>query len=188
MESHVEKSRRRAGNACHVRRRAVMTLSASASTPRTLQSIMRRVTPRRWILVALGVQVLGLAFDAVWHGIHSTFEPATVRQMIEHLSTVHLPIYVGVVAVLVTTAWALLDQARRSQIGVALPVAFVGALVSTVGEAWHASIHLMMRPHRGPIAETVAVGGFVVVVGALWVAGRRDRRRAALDTNDRRAA
>ena len=137
-----------------------MTLSASASTPRTLQSIMRRVTPRRWILVALGVQVLGLAFDAVWHGIHSTFEPATVRQMIEHLSTVHLPIYVG----------------------------FVGALVSTVGEAWHASIHLMMRPHRGPIAETVAVGGFVVVVGALWVAGRRDRRRAALDTNDRRAA
>src|SRR5262245_20641573 len=149
---------------------------------------MHRMTPRRWIWVALGVQILGLAFDAVRHGIHSTFEPATVRQMVEHLSTVHLLIYVGVLGVLVTTAWALLDQVRRAKVGVALPVAFLGAVVSTLGEAWHASIHLAMRPHGGPIAESVAVFGFVVVTSATWMAGRRDRRSATRDTDDRRAA
>ena len=43
--------------------------------------------------VALTMQLLGLAFDAVWHGfLNPDFEAATFRQMVTHLSTVHLSI------------------------------------------------------------------------------------------------
>jgi hypothetical protein len=90
--------------------------------------------PRIWIWAALSVQLFGLAFDAVWHGLlNPNFEARTVDQMVRHLSTVHLPLYIGVLSVLVSTAWALIDQMSRSRIGVALPVAFAGALVSTAG-------------------------------------------------------
>jgi hypothetical protein len=80
------------------------------------------------------MQLFGLAFDAAWHGLlNPDFEAVTVDEMVTHLSTVHLPIYIGVLSVLVSTAWALVDQMRRSKIGLALPVAFAGALVSTAG-------------------------------------------------------
>jgi len=43
----------------------------------------------------------------------------TTEQMLVHLGTVHIPIYVGVLCVVLTTAWALIDQARRPPIGAA---------------------------------------------------------------------
>ncbi len=149
---------------------------------------MRRLsTPLTWIWVTLTVQLLGLVFDAIWHGIlHPNFEAVTVAQMITHLSTVHLSIYIGVVGVLLSTAWALVDRMRRAKIGVALPVAFAGALVSTAGEAWHAYTHLQLSTHSGPIAATTAFFGFIVVVTALWLAARHGRRRAADDVDKRR--
>jgi hypothetical protein len=124
----------------------------------------------------LTVQLLGLAFDAVWHGLlNPDFEAVTVGEMVTHLSTVHLPIYIGVLSVLVATAWALVDQMRRSKVGVALPLAFAGALVSTAGEAWHAYTHLQLSTHSGPIAGMTAVFGFIVVITALWLEERHDR-------------
>src|SRR5262245_57627251 len=113
---------------------------------------------RRWIWAAVAVQVVGLAVDAVWHGLlHPDFEAVTPDQMAAHLSTVHLPIYIGVVGVLLTTAWALVDRARRPTPGMALPVALAGAVISTAGEAWHAYGHLQLSTHGGPLAEAMAV-------------------------------
>jgi hypothetical protein len=67
---------------------------------------------------------VGLVFDALWHGLlNPHFEAVTIDQMVRHLSTVHLPIYVGAVSVVTTTAWALVDQMRRSKSGLALPIA-----------------------------------------------------------------
>lgn len=131
-----------------------------------------RKTPRTWIWISLVVQIGGLAFDAIWHGLlNPGFEAVTVGQMVAHLSTVHLPIYIGVVAVLLSTGWALVDQLRRGKAGVALPMAFAGALVSTAGEAWHAYTHLQLSTHSGPIAAATAFLGLVVVVTALWFGG-----------------
>jgi hypothetical protein len=120
--------------------------------------------------------------------LNPDFEATTVDQMVRHLTTVHLPIYIGVLSVLVTTAWALVDQIRRSKIGVTLPVAFAGALVSTAGEIWHAYSHLQLSTHSGPIAGITAVFGFIVVVTALWLAEHQDRRGAADDAYERRRA
>jgi hypothetical protein len=138
-----------------------------------------RKTPRTFIWISLGIQFAGLLFDYAWHGLNPDFKAVTVREMITHLSTVHLPIYVGVLSVLVTTTWALIGQMRQSQIGIALPVAFVGALVAAAGEGWHAYTHLQLSTHSGLIAGTTALVGFIVVFSALWLAGRHERRRAA---------
>jgi hypothetical protein len=143
----------------------------------------------RWVWFAVVIQVAGLAYDAVWHGLlHPGFEPATVEEMVRHLATVHLPIYIGVTSVFVTTAWALIVRWRGSGPGVALPVAFVGALVALIGEAWHAYSHLQLSTHAGPIAGVTAVVGLATVVIAVWLAGRQTRRRAADATHRRRAA
>jgi hypothetical protein len=65
----------------------------------------------RWVWAAVVVQIVGLAFDAIWHGLlNPAFEAATVGEMVRHLGTVHLPIYIGVTAVFVTTAWALVER------------------------------------------------------------------------------
>jgi hypothetical protein len=145
----------------------------------TLQK-MSSSGPRMWIWAALTVQLFGLVFDAVWHGLlNPDFEAATISQMVTHLSTVHLPIYIGVLSVLVSTAWALVDQMRRSKIGVALPVAFSGAIISTAGEIWHAYTHLQLSTHSGPIAGTISFFGLIVVISALWLAARHDRRAAS---------
>jgi hypothetical protein len=135
------------------------------------------------------VQVCGLAFDAVWHGfLNPDFKAVTVDQMVAHLSTVHLPIYIGVVSVLLTTTWALVDQMRRSKSGLALPLAFAGALVSTAGEAWHAYTHLQLSTHSGPVAAATSLFGLMVVITALGLAERHDRRRDADDVDRRHSA
>jgi len=104
----------------------------------------------------------------VWHGLLSpSVEPTTFAEMVLHLGTVHLPLYIGVLSVLITTGWALLEE-RRSRCA----IAFAGALLSTAAEAWHASIHLRLSTRGGPIAEGVAMIGFVVVVIAVWVGER----------------
>lgn len=148
----------------------------------------RRTTPRTWIWIALAVQGFGLVFDLAWHGLNPDFKAVTVDQMVAHLSTVHLPIYIGVVGVLLSTAWALVDQVRRSRTGIALPLAFAGALVAATGEAWHAYTHLQLTTHHGPVAWIVALVGFVTVIVALVFAGRHGRREIEDDVDQQRAA
>lgn len=148
----------------------------------------RRKKARILIWTALGVQLAGLIIDIVWHAVHSDFEAKTTEQMLVHLGTIHIPIYVGVLCVLLATGWALVDQARRPPIGAAFPVAFVGAVISTVGETWHAYMHLQLDTHGGPIAAGVSFFGFLLVVAAMWMGGRRDRRRTRADLDQRRAA
>ena len=140
-------------------------------------------TARAWIWAALALQLAGLAFDGVWHGLLSPgVEPATFAEMLVHLGTVHAPLYLGVLSVLITTGWALVEHRSGSA------VAFAGALLSTAAEAWHASIHLRLSTRGGPIAEGVAVIGLVVVVIAVWVGGRQERRRLRASRAPRRAA
>ncbi len=139
-------------------------------------------TARAWIAAALALQLAGLAFDGLWHGLLSPgVEPKTFTEMLGHLGTVHLLLYLGVLSVLITTAWALVERRSGSAI------AFAGALLSTSAEAWHASIHLRLSTRGGPIAEGLAVVGFIVVVTAVWVGGRRERQLAA-PPRERRAA
>ena len=110
--------------------------------------------PRKWIWLAVLVYVSGLAYDVVWHGVLGPgFEARTVAEMARHLGTVHLPIYVGVVSVLLTTVWALVTDARQSRVGVALPVACGGAYVRPgdllVGDA----DGIVIAPHE--VADTL---------------------------------
>jgi hypothetical protein len=144
------------------------------------------MSPRNLIWAALGVELAGQVFDISWHALNPDFNATTVREMAWHLGTVHFPIYAGVACVLLATAWALFDSMRRSRIGVALPIAFTGALVSAAGESWHAYEHLQLSTHAGPIAAAVSFAGFIVVVAALWSSRRREARRA--DDIDRRRA
>jgi hypothetical protein len=116
-------------------------------------------------------------------------EEVTACRFAHHLGTVHLPIYLGVLGVLVTTLWALIDQLRRREpVGIALPIAVAAALVAAGGEAWHACMHLRLSTHGGPIAAATSFFGFLVVVAALRVSGGRDRRRLDDDVDQRRAA
>ena len=57
-----------------------------------------------------------------------------LAEMLVHLGTVHLPLYLGVLSVLITTGWAFVERRSGSAI------AFAGTLPSTVAEAWHAGI------------------------------------------------
>jgi hypothetical protein len=140
-------------------------------------------TARAWIWAAVALDVAGLAFDGVWHGLLSPgVEPTTFAEMLVHLGTVHLPLYLGVLSMLITTGWALVERRKESA------VAFAGALVSTAAEAWHASIHLSLSTRGGAIAEGVAVIGLGVVIAAVWVAGQQERRRVTASPGTRRAA
>jgi hypothetical protein len=142
---------------------------------------------RRWIRAALGVQLVGLAYDAIWHGLlHPGLEPQTRREMLVHLVTVHLPLYLGVLGVLVTTAWAFAEAMRRSCAGLVWWIALGGALLSTLGETWHAVTHLRLDTHAGVFAGSLSPIGLLLVAVATWRAresssatARRDRRRAA---------
>jgi hypothetical protein len=102
-----------------------------------------RRSPQRWIWASLVIQVLGLTFDAVWRAL---LNPSFEARTFGQMVT---------------------------KVGIALPAAFVGALLSAAGEAWHAYSHLQLSTRSGPIAETVAVLGFTVVVLALWLAERQ---------------
>jgi hypothetical protein len=77
------------------------------------------IAPRTLVWVSVGAQLAGLAFDVAWHALNPTFEATTVDEMVTHLRTVHLPIYIGVVSVLFSTAWALVDRLRRAPVMVA---------------------------------------------------------------------
>jgi predicted membrane protein len=149
---------------------------------------MQDRSARTWIWASLILQFFGYVFDIVWHGLlNPGVEPATVGEMVRHLSTVHLPLYIGAASVLVSTSSALLRQIRRSATGIALPIAVAGAVLSAA-EAWHAASHLRLDTHSAPVAGILSAIGFLVVVIAMAVSHGRQRRRAADTTDERRAA
>jgi len=138
--------------------------------------------------ICLGVEYVGLAYDLAWHGfLNPGFGAPTMDEMVKHLSTVHLPLYLGVAGMLVSSTWALVDHLRRSERGLAIPVAFVGSLIQTAGETWHAYSHLQLITHMGPIALSVSFIVMVIVAAAL-VAGRRADRPRAAEVGERRRA
>lgn len=125
----------------------------------------------------VGVQAAGVAVDAIWHGLlHLDFEPRTLAETIRHLATVHLLLYVGVVGLCAVTAWAVFGRPRRPGAGIALPLAFAGALLQLAGEVWHAWVHLQLRPN--PFPELSGFVGLAVVIGATIAAGRGARHPA----------
>jgi len=126
---------------------------------------------RRWIWTFVVVQLIGLGIDAAWHGALSPgVEPDTLAQMVRHLATVHLPLYIGVLGLFVTAIWAAADPARRAEAGLALSLIVAGATVQLAGEVWHAYSHLAFRPN--PFPELAGFLGLGVVIGATIVAGR----------------
>jgi cbb3-type cytochrome oxidase subunit 3 len=145
---------------------------------------------RSWITVMLVVQLVGYVFDAVWHGLlRPGAEPETFNEMVRHLATVHLPLYIGALGVLIATGIALSRRrVRPADAARALLIAFGGALLSVAAEAWHAYSHLQMDTHTGPIAGTVSFVGFVIAAAAVLFWGRQRRRRAQALVNRRRAA
>jgi hypothetical protein len=144
--------------------------------------------PRTWMWIWLAVQCIGLAYDFAWHGIVDPgFNATTLDEMVKHLSTVHLPLYFGVAGMLVSSAWALVDHLKRRETGLAIPVAFAGALIQTAGETWHAYSHLQLTTHIGPSAFAVSFIGMVIVIAALVADSRSGRRRAAGIGEGRRA-
>lgn len=150
---------------------------------------MTSQTTRSWIWIAIIVQFVGYAFDTLWHGLlRPGMEPQIFNEMVRHLATVHLPLYVGALGLLVTTGMALFQRVRPSEAGPALPIAFGGALLSTAAEAWHAYSHLHMNTHTGPIAGSLSFVGFLVAVTAMSLWGRQRRRRTQAMVNRRHAA
>ena len=140
--------------------------------------------PRALIWVALIIQWLGMAYDFAWHGLISPdFEATTAPEMVRHLGTVHVPLYIGVALTFLATAWALIVHLRRGEHGKAIPIAFLGSVIQVVGEAWHASSHLRMSPHVGPLAFSVSFVGMLIVLGALILGGRAERRAHRLLTH-----
>jgi hypothetical protein len=49
-------------------------------------------------------------------------------------------------------------------------------------------MHLQLDTHSAPFAGIVSFVGFLIVVVAMWVSGRGDRRRKPADVAQRRAA
>jgi hypothetical protein len=134
---------------------------------------------RSWTWAAIIVQGLGYLFDVLWHGVLSPGrEPSTVAEMVRHLATVHLPLYVGALLVLATTAWAVARHVRTGMPGRAPYVALAGAAVSAGAEAWHATEHLQLDTHTAPIAGILSGVGYLVVVGAMLRSGRPGKRPA----------
>jgi len=143
--------------------------------------------PMTWIWISVIVQIVGLAFDALWHGVlRPGIDPRTTGEMIVHLATVHLVLYAGVIGLLASTAWAFFERGPRAIGGAARLVAFAGAALQTVGEAWHAGSHL--RLHANPLPELFGFGGLIVAVAATLVARRAESRRERADVTRRRAA
>lgn len=136
---------------------------------------------QRWLWVFLSLQFLGYVFDAIWHGMLSGgVEPETARQMFRHLSTVHLPLYVGIASALIVTATALVRDIRRPELGIGVPVAFAGSLLSAGAEAWQAYSHLGRPADAVPVVGIVSFVGFLVVVAVRQAAAtarhRHDQR------------
>jgi cytochrome bd-type quinol oxidase subunit 2 len=150
---------------------------------------MQNRSARTWIWASLILQFFGYVFDIVWHGLlNPGVEPATVGEMVRHLSSVHLPLYIGAASVLVSTSSAFLRQIRRSGAGIAFPIAVAGAVLSATAEAWHAASHLRLDTHSAPVAGILSAIGFLVVVIAMAVSHGKQQRRVADTTDERRAA
>jgi hypothetical protein len=164
-------------------------MKLKAGLLRNSKAMMADRSARTWAWASLILQFLGYGFDAVWHGLlNPGVEPTTVEEMVHHLGTVHLPLYIGAASVLISTARAVLRQAKRSATGLALPIALGGAVLSTAAEAWHAYSHLGLDTHSAPIAGVLSIIGFVVVVVAMSLSGGGWRRRPADTTSERPAA
>lgn len=147
---------------------------------------MQDRSARTWVWASLALQFLGYVLDVAWHGlVRPGVEPATVSDMAHHLATVHLPLYAGALSVLVSTWRALRRRIGRSP-AIALRVALAGALLSTGGEAWHASSHLRLDTHTAPVAGGLSAAGFLVVVIAMSVSSAG--RPAARADHERRVA
>lgn len=134
---------------------------------------------RSWIWAAVIVQGTGYFFDVLWHGVLSPGrEPTTVAEMVRHLATVHLPLYIGALLVLATTAWAATRHARLAAPGRAPYVALAGAAISAGAEVWHAAEHLRLDTHAAPVAGILSAVGYLIVVGAMSRSGRSGTRPA----------
>lgn len=133
-----------------------------------------RGSSRSLIWLAVAIQLLAFLWEALWHGLlNPAFEhKVTVAEMRRHLLTVHIPFYVGILALLLATGWALLERARRRETGPWIPIAFGAALGQFVGQVWDAWAHLRLS-HGGPIAWTLMMLGLVGVPIALWLDSRR---------------
>jgi hypothetical protein len=152
---------------------------------------------RLWIWAALGLQLVGYIVDFVWHGLATPdAEPATRRDMIRHLISVHAPLYVGAAAVLIAMLRAMAHRARRSAaperphalaLG-ALTVALAGAVLSVGAEAWHAWSHLHLDTEHAPVAGVLSLVGYLVATIATIVGGQRARRRRSDSVSGRQAA
>src|SRR5262249_56925017 len=113
------------------------------------------------------------AYDAIWPGLlRPGVDPATRREMATHLLPVHLPLYIGVAAVLVTTLWAFIEALRDGRAGGAWWAAAFGALLSAVGETWHAGMHLQLDAHARAAAGSLSPGGLILVARGLFPAPR----------------
>ena len=140
--------------------------------------------PRSWIWLGLVVQWLGFAYDIVWHGfIRPDFEATTVRGMVHHLGTVHVPLYLGVALTFLAAGWALIDHVQHGAHGIGIPIAFAGAVVQVAAEIWHASSHLQMSTHLAPLAGSLSFLGMLIVLTALILGGRAERRAQHLLTH-----
>lgn len=149
---------------------------------------MEERSARGWIWASLALQLLGYVYDAAWHGLlNPGIEPQTPGQMVWHLGTVHLLLYIGAASVLVSTSGALLRRLGRSPIGVALPIAVAGAWLSAGAEAWHAVSHLRLDTRTAPIAGTLSCIGFLASCSAMTSA-RWARQRRESQTSSRRRA
>ena len=135
---------------------------------------------RAWIWAAIILQGLGYLYDVAWHGLlNPGQEPTTVAGMVHHLATVHLLLYAGALAVLITTAWAVWQRARRPAPGATPYVALAGAVVSTGAEAWHAAAHLQLDTHSAPVAGILSAVGYLVVIAAMARGSSRRKSEAA---------
>lgn len=145
--------------------------------------------PRALIWVAVVMQIVTFAWEGLWHGLwNPEFERApTAEAMREHLSTVHIPFYVAILALVATTGWASIDQRRQGRGGFAIPLTFAMAVGQVIGQVWDAWQHLKLST-GGPIAWTLIVLGIVGVPIVLWTDGRRARRAVDGDARRRRVA
>ena len=149
---------------------------------------MDDLSSRKWIWAAVVLQAIGYSIDVAWHAlVHPEAEPATVPEMARHLATVHLPLYIGAVCVLLATGIALFRRERRSPGSAAARAAFAGALLSAGAELWHAYSHLRLDTAHAFLPGILSVVGFLIVVVSLSITSWADRRRRGA-APDRRAA
>jgi len=152
---------------------------------------------RLWIWAAIGLQLVGYFVDFAWHGLAAPdAEPATRRDMVRHLISVHAPLYVGAACVLIMILRAMAHRARRSvtperphalALG-SLSVALAGAVLSVGAEVWHAWSHLHLDTEHAPVAGVLSLVGYLLATIATIVGGQRARRRRSDSFSGQQAA